>query len=174
MVHNTGITAQTDLFQAGMTLFRMLIGLGTLRDKFVKLGETEYFRAICEAKLITASDFPAYVPSRLRRIVLKALSPNVTDRYVSALEMRRDLEKLNYPGHWTVGPSGEFVGQSQTHEFRFEHQKATSGKFDVVAFKKSKATQRETRIGRFCSAGLTTQQSTQQIGRFVKAVVEGI
>lgn len=174
VVHNTGITAQTDLFQAGMTLFRMLIGLGTLRDKFVKLGETEYFRAICEAKLITASDFPAYVPSRLRRIVLKALSPNVADRYVSALEMRRDLEKLNYPGHWTVGPSGEFVGHSQTYEFRFEHQKATSGKFDVVAFRKSKATQRETRIGKFCSAGLTTQQSTQQIGRFVKAVVEGI
>jgi hypothetical protein len=72
------------------------------------------------------------------------------------------------------GPRYAIVGHSRTHEFRFEHQKATSGKFDVVAFKKSKATHRESRIGRVCSAGLTTQQSTQQIGRFVKGVVEGI
>lgn len=173
VVNNVGITAQTDIFQAGMTLFRMLVGLGTLRDKFNKLGEIQYYQAICDAKLITASDFPAYVPNRLKRIVLKALSPDVADRYVSALDMRRDLEKLNYPGHWTIAPSGAFVGHSRNHEFRFEHQKAAGGKFDVVAFKKSKATQRETRIGKHCSSGLTSLQSTKQIERFVKAVVEG-
>jgi eukaryotic-like serine/threonine-protein kinase len=174
VVKKVGINAQTDVFQAGMTLFRMLVGLGTLRDKFNKLGEAQYYQAICDAKLVTASDFPAYVPNRLKRIVLKALSPDVADRYVSALEMRRDLEKLNYPGHWTVGPSGAFVGHSRNHEFRFEHQKAAGGKFDVIAFKKSKATQRETRIAKHCLTGLTSQQSAKQIERFVKGVVEGL
>jgi eukaryotic-like serine/threonine-protein kinase len=174
IVKKVGINAQTDVFQAGMTLFRMLVGLGTLRDKFNKLGEINYYQAICDAKLVTVHDFPAYVPNRLRRIVLRALSPNTADRYVSALDMRRDLEKLNYPGYWTVAPSGAFVGHCRNHEFRFEHQKSSSGKFDVVAFKKSNTTQRETRIAKYCSSGLTGPQSAKPIERFVKAVVEGL
>jgi hypothetical protein len=162
------------VFQAGMTLFRMLVGLGSLRDKFTKLGEKQYYQAICDAKLVTAADFPAYVPARLKRIVLKAISSDTADRYASALEMRRDLEKLNYSGYWTIEPSGEFVGYNGTHEFRFEHQKRIGDRYDVIAFKKSKATQRETRIARFCASGLTRAQSTKQLERFVKAVVEGI
>lgn len=79
VVNSNGITAQTDVFQAGMTLFRMLVGLGLLRDKFTKMGEQQYYHAICDAKLVTALDFPPYVPTRLRRIVLKAISPNVGD-----------------------------------------------------------------------------------------------
>ncbi|MCA3151059.1 MAG: serine/threonine protein kinase [Rhodocyclaceae bacterium] len=174
VVNNIGINAQTDIFQAGMTIFRMLVGLGTLRDKFTKLGEAQYYQAICDAKLVTLSDFPAYVPSKLKRIVLKALSPSVTDRYVSALDMRRDLERLSYAGYWTVASSGAFVGHNGAHEFRFEHQKVAEGKFNVTAFKKSKATQRETRISKFCASGVTNTQSTQHIERFVKAVVNGI
>ena len=174
IVKNIGINAQTDVFQAGMTLFRMLVGLGVLRDKFVKLGEANYYQAICDAKLVTAGDFPAWVPSRLRRIVLKALDPNPADRYVSALDMRRDLETLNYPGYWTVSASGEFVGHSPTAEFRFEQQKSASGRFNVVAFKKSKTSGRETRIAKYSKSGLTGAQSAKYIGRFVQAVVEGI
>lgn len=173
VVNNNHITAQTDVFQAGMTLFRMLVGLGCLRDKFVKLGEQQYYQAICTARLVTASDFPPYVPARLRRIVLNAISPNVADRYASALEMRRDLEKLNYCGYWTVEPSGSFVGYNSSHEFRFEHNKRTGNSFDVVAFKKSKATQRETRIFKFCATGLTSAKSVKHLERFVKSVVEG-
>lgn len=174
IVKKVGINAQTDVFQAGMTLFRMLVGLGVLRDKFIKLGETNYYQAICDAKLVTANDFPAYVPNRMRRIVFKALSPDTADRYVSALEMRRDLEKLNYPGHWTIAPSGAFVGHCGNHEFRFEQQKSASGKFNVVAFKKNKTSGRETRVTDHTSLDLTNAQSAKQIGRFVQAVVEGI
>jgi len=169
VVNSNGITAQTDVFQAGMTLFRMLVGLSSLRDKFTKLGEQQYYQAICDAKLVTASDFPAYVPARLKRIILKAISPNVADRYASALEMRRDLEKLNYSGYWTIEPSGSFVGHNKTHEFRFEHNKRLGNGYDVVAFKKSKATQREKRFGKFCATGLTSAQSGKHIERFVKS-----
>jgi hypothetical protein len=92
----------------------------------------------------------------------------------SALEMRRDLEKLNYSCYWTIEPSGAFVGHSLASEFRFDQIKKPGGKFDVIAFKKSKATQRETRFSRFCADGLTNAESKKQISRFVKAVVEGV
>lgn len=173
VVNSLGISAQTDIFQVGMTLFRMLVGLSTLHAKFSNLGEAQYYQAICNAQLITASDFPAYVPNKLRRIVLKAITPNAADRYAAALDMRRDLEKLNFAGYWTVAPCGSFVGHNQANEFRFEHQKTADGKSNVVAFKKSKASQRETRITKHCATGLTSPQSTKKIEQFVKAVVEG-
>lgn len=174
VVNNAGINAQTDIFQAGMTLFRMLVGLGALRAKFTKMGEAQYNAAICGAKLITVADFPAFVPARLRRIVLKAINPDITERYATAVDMRRDLEKLNYPGHWTVEPSGSFVGHNGAHAFRFDHSKGVGGKFNVAAFKKSKASLRETRVSKFCGTGLSSQQSNKQIERFVKSVVEGV
>ena len=173
VLNHIGIDAKTDIFQTGMTLFRMLVGLGTLRDKFNKLGETNYYQAICNSKLVTVNDFPHYIPNRLRRIILKSLSSNPADRYVSALEMRRDLEKLNFPGYWTVAPSGAFIGYCNNYEYRFEQRKSVGGKSEVIAFKKNKATQRETRIAKHCSSGLNDAQAAKQIERFVKAVVEG-
>jgi eukaryotic-like serine/threonine-protein kinase len=174
VVNNHGITAQIDIFQTGLTFFRMLVGLDTLRQKFISLGEQDYYDAICRAKLVTAADFPAFIPPRIRRIVLKALSPDLSERYSSALEMRRDLEKLNYSCYWTIEPSGAFVGHGLASEFRFDQIKKPGGKFDVIAFKKSKATQRKTRFSRFCADGLTNAESKKQISRFVKAVVEGV
>jgi DNA-binding NarL/FixJ family response regulator len=88
--------------------------------------------------------------------------------------MRRDLEKLNYPGYWTVVPSGAFVGHSNNHEFRFKHHKDANGKSNINTFKKNMTSQRETRIAKYSSSGLTEQQAAKQIERFVKAVVEGI
>jgi serine/threonine protein kinase len=173
VVNSDSITAQTDVFQAGLTLFRLLVGLGSLRDKFTRLGEQKYYEAICDAKLVTASDFPPYVPARLKRIILKAIAPDVAARYATALEMRRDLEKLNYTGFWTIEPTGVFVGHDGKHEFRFEHHKRAGDRYDVVAFKKSKATQRETRFAKYCATGLTAAQSRKHIDKFVKSVVEG-
>jgi len=173
VLNNKGINAQTDIFQVGLTLFRMLAGIGSLREKFAKMGEQQYYQAICSATLITPADFPPFVPARLRRIILKAICPDMGERYVSALEMRRELEKLNYAGFWTVEPSGAFVGHNASHAFRFEHNKRVGNRYDVIAFKKNKKTQRETRIAKFSTANLTSAQSNKQIEQFVKAVVEG-
>lgn len=174
-VHSpAGITAQTDVFQAGLTLFRMAAGLNTLRQKFVTLGEQAYYEAVAQANLISASDFPAYLPARLRRIIQKATNPDLAERYTSALDMRRELEKLNYPGHWTVEASGEFVGYNGAHSYRFEETKRNGSRSDVTAFKRSLKSGRETRFSKFCHANVTNTVAKREINKFIKAVVEGI
>lgn len=174
VVNHHGITAQTDVFQAGLTLFRLLIGLDTLRHKFTAMGERDYYQAVQDGNLITASDFPAYVPSRLRRIILRAISPDLDERYSSALEMRREFEKLHYPGYWTIDATGAFVGHNGAYQYRYEQHKKNGNRFEVTSFRKSAATGRETRFTRFCATNLTNAQAKQHIGRFVKAVVEGL
>lgn len=174
VVDTNAITAQTDVFQAGLTLFRMAVGLDTLRQKFTTLGEQAYYDAVARAGLVSTSDFPAYVPSRLRRIIQKAIDPNLAERYQSALEMRRELEKLNYPGHWTVRENGDFVGYNGSYVYRYEQLRKAGNRFDVRALKCNRRTGRETRCIKYCHANLTNAVANKTIEKFVKAVVEGV
>ncbi len=174
VLNANAITAQTDVFQAGLTLFRMAVGLDTLRQKFNALGEQAYYNAVVQANLISASDFPAYVPSRLRRVIQKATNPDLAERYQSALEMRRELEKLNYPGFWTVEANGDFVGCNGAYRYRFEQTKKAGNRYDVCALKQSRQTGRETRCTKYCKKNITNAVAKKEISKFVKAVVEGI
>ena len=89
------ISVQSDIYQVGLTLFRMLVGLDVLRRKFYELGRDSYYRAVSKSEFLKTADFPAYVPSRLRQGVQQATCRQADRRYPSALSMRRDLEKLN-------------------------------------------------------------------------------
>lgn len=147
VIANNAITAQTDVFQAGLTLFRLLVGLDTLRQKFTAIGERAYYTAVARAQLISASDFPAYIPSRLRRIILRAIDPDLEDRYGSCLDMRREMERLNYSGYWTVEANGDFVGYNGGNCFRYEQRRKAGNRFDVEAIRRNRATDRESRQG---------------------------
>ena len=174
VIENNSISPQTDIFQVGLTLFRLLVGLGVLRSKFKTMGEQDYYDAIVNAKLVTVSDFPSYVPSNLRRIVLKALHPDLSRRYTSALEMRRALEKLNYSAYWEIKPTGEFVGVEGDYEYRYEKIEKGENKYDVKTYRRKLSTGRETRVPKFCLNGVKNSIAEKQVNRFIKAVVEKI
>ena len=174
VLQQNAITARTDVYQTGLTLFRMLVGLDTLRQKFTALGEQGYYNAVAQADLISASDFPAYVPNRFRRAILKAAHPDPNERYGSALEMRRELEKLNYPGFWTVEANGDFVGHNGGYTYRFGVTKKVGNRHDVEAKRQNKKSGRETRCAKYCHTGVTNADAKKKVAAFVKAVVEGI
>lgn len=174
VITDNSITSQTDVFQTGLTLFRMLIGLDTLQHRFDDLGESGYYCALAKDDFISASDFPAYVPSQLRRIVQKAVHPNLSERYSSALEMRRALEKLHYPGYWTVEANGDFVGYNGACVYRFEQMKQVENRYNVVTLRRRSSTGRETRFTKYCMSGVSNSRAKKGIARFVKAVVEGV
>ncbi|MCB1701739.1 MAG: serine/threonine protein kinase [Halioglobus sp.] len=174
ILNNNAITAQTDIFQTGLTFFRMLVGLDTLRQKFNDLGEANYYKALNKADFISATDFPPYVPTRLQRIIQKATRPDLDERYKSALDMRRDLERLNFPGYWNIEADGSFVGYNGGYLYRYEQSKKAGNKYDVSATKLNRTSGRETRCSQFCHKNVTNSVAKKEIGKFVKAVVEGI
>ena len=165
------ISRQSDIYQVGLTLFRMLVGIGTLRHKFDKLGEENYYSAVSGSRLLKSSDFPAYVPHPLRRILMRAANVCAHRRYNSALEMRYELEKLRCPGYWTITEAGDFWGRNRNYVYRFEQRTATNGKIHVESFKRNNLSGRETRCLRFCHRNLTNAAAKKEIDRFVLAVV---
>ena len=172
VVTSNSINAQTDVFQAGLTLFRLLVGIDVLRHKFAILGEHDYNDATARDRLILTSDFPAFVPARLKRIVLKAVRSHATRRYQSAMDLRRKLERLSFPGYWTTNDGGELVGYNGSYSYRYEQTRRGNGGYDLTALKCSRSTARESRCVRYCHSDVTSAVVERKTDEFVKAVVE--
>lgn len=168
-----GIEARTDIFQTGLTLFRLLVGLPTLEAKYNALGGTAYADALAKGSLITRADFPPFIPNAVCRAVMTSIDPDPAKRFQSALDMRRALEKLAFAGYWTVDATGALCGDDARHTYRFEHTSAAGNNSFVIAFKTSKASGRETRISQFTNKNLSKLEANKLVVSFLKAVVEG-
>lgn len=168
---NIGVTS--DIFQVGMTLARLLIHLDHLRSVRTRIGPAQYVQEVASGRLLQAKDFGAHIPAAVRRVILKAMHPDPTQRYASALEMRRALEKLAYPGHWTVDAAGNEVGKCGTYEFSHSVAPVGGGKFDVSCTKRNVTSCNTQRIAQFCKRGLTQKQADQLVSDFKKLVVTG-
>ena len=99
--------------------------------------------------------------------------PNPSKRFQSALDMRRALEKLSFPGHWTIDATGRLVGEDARHNYHFDHVSAAGANAWVAAFKTNKVSGRETRVTQFTKRGLSNADANRLAVGFIKAVVEG-
>ena len=172
VVSSSSISAMSDVFQAGLTLFRMLVGIGVLRSKFTTLGEQGYYDALARDRLISTSDFPAFVPASLRRVVLKAVRSEADRRFGSAIDLQRRLERLSFSGYWTVTNGGELVGYNGSYSYRYEQIQRGNGHYDLVALKSHLSNGRESRCGHYCHSDLVNAMLERKTEEFVKAVVE--
>ncbi|GGE55855.1 serine/threonine-protein kinase [Actibacterium pelagium] len=167
------INAQTDVYQVGLTLFRLLNGIGTLEAKHSSLGRAAFLDAATKGRLIGKADYQPYLPSMLIRVVKKAIHHDPTKRFQSALDMRRALEKLAYQGRWTTNAGGELIGCDSKHEYRFEATPKSRGKFDLTTFKTNKKSGRETKVGAFTKKNISESEKNDLQAAFMLKVVEG-
>jgi len=173
-VATTGnISVSSDIFQVGMTLGRLLVDLNHLRALRASIGPAEYEQRVAAGALLTQKDFPHHVPAAVRRAILRAVHPDPAERYTSALEMRRALEKLGYPGHWTVDAAGNEVGKSGAHEYSHAISPTAAGTFDVLCTRQNSATGKSQRVTQFCKKGLTRKQADRAVADFKNFVVMG-
>jgi len=172
-VAGNGIEVRTDIFQTGLTFFRLLSGLSVLQAKMNSLGQADYGVKLAEGKLISDSDFQPFIPRAAIRIVKKSINPDPNARYQSALEMRRDLERLSYSGYWTIDPRGEIIGVGPRHQFSFAVTPKAGGKFAFEASKIHNVSKRVTNISAFSCNSSTDAEVRIAKKRLFEAVLEG-
>lgn len=162
---------RTDIFQVGMTLVRLLIGLNYLDMLWMSFGEAEYMQRVGNGSLLTKKDFPGHIPPAVRRVVLKAIHPDAAQRYASSLDMRRAIEKLNFPGYWDVDESGQEYGVAGAYRFEFELSPVGSNRFDLSCTRRKGTSGNKQRITRHCRKKLTPKQACMAIAKFKQSVV---
>lgn len=148
------ISIQSDIYQVGCTAYRLLNGISNLKNEFISLGAVAYAESKSKGKIPDTSKYQAFVPSSLKTIINKALNINPSSRYSSALEMRRKLEKLYFPGYWTSDSSSKLIGIGKKYTYQFEIEAKPNNLFSIYLNKKNKSSGRVTKVSDFTKSNL--------------------
>lgn len=148
VLHNR-YDARTDIYQLGLTAFRLINGISTIKEMFVK--DRDSFRQmILDGKVVSDASFQPYVPRKLRRIILKAVNVNPDERYQSALEMRRELEKIDLKGGYvTSNEHGRITVIHRGNAYFYETSNSTKKLIIFTAYKENLTSHRITRISEY-------------------------
>jgi serine/threonine protein kinase len=96
-----GFTSAFDIYQAGLTIYRMCVGNAEFYRQFQSYGpqqsfERERFRFdVRTGKFPDRSSYPEHIPERLRRLVKKCLDPSPSNRPTAALHVINDLSDID-------------------------------------------------------------------------------
>ena len=150
------VSAESDIYQAGLTLYRALHGDGFYQSEALsaenKFGDIRI--AIAQGKFPVRDKFLPHVPRRLRTIVRKALSLAPSARYRTAHDMATDLAKCSFELNWEVSGAGpEFTWRAERDGKRdvvVELRETNSG-WSIEAYKEN-GTRRRTELKHWVSA----------------------
>ncbi len=166
------ISVTTDIYQVGLTLFRLANGIGLIREQKDRLGAAEFERLKTLGKVPAQEDYMPFVSKEIRRVISRATNPDHSQRFQSALEMRRALERMKHYGYWDTEPSGELFGILGQNKFTFVTGKSKHG-LSMTAYKANMQSGRTTKVSKFCSTGLSQTALDQLQRSYFRAVVDG-
>ncbi len=107
------VTVMTDLYQAGLVLYRCLIGDADYESQLAPfLGHRDFSRlndAIVRGKFPDRDRLGLHVPRKLKTVIRKAMAIDPSDRYSTALQMIDDLANVKPSLDWglRLAPSGD-------------------------------------------------------------------
>ena len=168
------VSVLTDIYQCGITAFRLFSDMNYFTNLISRIGRSAYEQLISSGKLITASSFQPYVPTRVRSIILKATSIDPASRYQSAYDMLEDFNKIAFPGYWTANEANQLVGKKRTsdNEFSFEVIPCSKSRFNVNAYVHYPKSGRKNRISDFSGNNLTKHDTEMFVKKFIRHVIE--
>lgn len=161
---------RTDIYQLGLTAFRLINGISEIRDEFDKDRKT-FWDKVIKGKIITPNKYKPYVPHSIRRIINKAISINPDDRYQTALEMRRALERVQLAGDCTGDSIGNLILLRGANAFRYEITVTNKNAFSLSTYKRNLKTGKEARFTKYCLKGLKEKELKKYLQDFCLEVV---
>ena len=168
------VSIQTDIYQCGITAFRLFSNINHFSNLYNKIGNDAYNARIIAGNLITDTSFPPYVPTKIRNIIKKATASDPNMRYQTAYEMLEDFNKIAFPGYWTANATNQLIGKKRTseNEFSFEIIPCSKKRFNVMAYVYYPQSQRKNKISDFSNSNLTEMNAKKLVNRFIKHVIE--
>lgn len=166
-VENNVYDERTDIYQIGLTAFRLLNGISEIKKDFLA-DQTNFHEVVLKGKVVTDSKYRPFVPKKLKRIISKAISLNPNERYQSALDMRRALEQIPLRGYCTSNHNGEIIFVSGGKEYRYEVIPITDKVSKFIAYQKNMKSGRETKINKYCCTNIKNSDVKKQIQKMTE------
>ena len=163
---------RTDIYQLGLTAFRIINGISEIHADFVK-DRKVFNENVLKGKVISPKNYKPYVPNSLIRIISKSVSLNPEERYQTPLEMRRALEMIRLVGDCTGDAEGRLILSQKQNTYRYEVILEPKNKYSLIAYKKNNKSGRETHYLKYCLKGLTLKQIQSHEKEFCQEIISG-
>lgn len=116
---------RTDIYQVGVTLYRMVNGNEFFysQAKIIKT-KNDFDKLVLRGKFPMRNAYLEHVPQKLRRIINKCMYPDPSQRYDNVLEVLNDLstvdENLDYQFQYISGDAREWKKLCNNHELKIQ------------------------------------------------------
>lgn len=101
-----------DIYQFGMTLYRMCNGDAEFYRQYEAFGQGAAFdrhaykHALVNGQFPNRSIFPEHIPARLRRVVKDCLNPDIANRHKAVIDVANELGQVDERLDWQYSDSG--------------------------------------------------------------------
>ena len=148
---SSGRTIQSDIYQIGLTMYRLCNGIGVLNSQLSdqKITTPDQLKdAILKGKFPDRKLFFPHVPKQLQKIILKALQINPDSRYMNTIEMMNDISSVDSNLDWqfTGDLSTPYVKSDETYEYCI----CVKTKNTIECVKTNIATKKTTKMSKYC------------------------
>ncbi len=98
------VSVQFDIYQIGLTLYRMCVGDEDFNIQYStylseeRLNIPEFARALSNGIFPDRKSIPLHIPSQLTKIIMKCLETDTAKRYNNTRDILNDLSSINYKG----------------------------------------------------------------------------
>jgi len=162
--------ARTDIYQIGFTAFRLINGISEIKNDFER-DISSFKDNVIAGKIITPNRYKFYVPMAIRKIINKSVAVDPSNRYQTALEMRRALERVQVIGDCTADNLGNLILRREQNEYRYEIVNKQKNVFVLNVYKKNIKSGYETRFSRYCLKNLCEKELNKQLQMLCSEII---
>lgn len=170
---SSGRTVLSDIYQVGLTLYRLCNGNNVLREQFNALNPTddsELKEIIVNGSFPDRNYFLPHIPNKMRSVIKKALKVNTNERYNNVIEMMNDISEIEENLDWvyTNNPSELYYLNNGNNKIAISTINK-SGMIEIKCTKENIKSGRKTNMNKYCSSGHTSNKEvSEQIANILK------
>jgi eukaryotic-like serine/threonine-protein kinase len=159
-----------DIYQAGLTMYRMCVGDDVFETELVAYHDakgdimTPQFVTALSKKTFPSRDYPPHIPIALKKIVNRALEPDPANRYSSVIGMLNDLSDIDVAHDWIYSKNAQGIERWELNDRFIEARLDTKG-WEILAKKNSR------RVTDFCQKELS---DSKKKGLIYKGLMDGL
>lgn len=116
----------TDIYQAGLTIYRMCNGnkffMSQLQELNIRSSD-DLAQEIIKNRFPKKDCFLPHIPEKFQKIIKKALHPDITKRYASVLEMMNEISNIVIKNDWVYNDCDDSMSSTW---------KSTEGNYELV------------------------------------------
>lgn len=164
---NEGRTVQSDIYQIGLTMYRLCNGINILNNQCSNMHimtTNDLEKKVITGKFPNRKYFLPHIPEKLQKVILKALQVNLKQRYDNVITMINDLCVIDNNLDWIfTGDNGHpYIKQNGTYLYEIYVNNN-----NIICSRTRNDSGRKTNISKHCYENLEDEEVNYKLSSII-------